>query len=63
MRGDKEFPVFNTIPASVFTKKKKKKSIVARCSTVVALRGKTASQTRGAERYAGDLGTFKSADS
>lgn len=25
MRGDKEFPVFNTIPASVFTKKKKKK--------------------------------------
>lgn len=41
----------------------KKKSIAARCLTVVVLGGKTASQTREVERYAGDLDTFKSVDS
>lgn len=41
----------------------KKRSVAVRCLTAVVLSGKTASQTREAERYTDDLDTFKLADS
>lgn len=44
-------------------KKNPKKTVAARCLTVVILRGKTASQKREAGRYAGDLYILKLADS